>query len=138
MKTIHPPLKVETLQPLDGSHTAITWPGNAWRVEGDNRRIAAAAMLDLDGFVLIASALGQCHRTTLLTRAQGDGVRIDAANAVVSLKPSIQPDDKAPYISDFEADIYLTGDIDESTRLAVEAAARTLWGARAVAAVPPD
>ncbi len=41
-----------------------------------------------------------------------------------------QGNDRAPYISDLEVDLYVEGDVDEPARAALEEAARTLCGVR--------
>jgi uncharacterized OsmC-like protein len=130
MREMRPLLEVEALQPLDGRRTAITWLGQDWRVEGDNHGNHGGSDAGPDGFDLVAAALGQCLLTTLLARAQRDGVRIDSARAVVATKARLQGNAKAPYISDFEVDLHVTGDVDETARAALEAAARTMCGVR--------
>jgi putative redox protein len=130
MKAMRPLLEVEALAPLDGRRTAITWLGHDWRVEGDNHANHGGNDKGPDGFDLVAAALGQCLLTTLLARAQRDGVRIDGARAVVGTKARLQGNEKAPYISDFEVDLYLDGEVDEGARAALEEATRTMCGVR--------
>lgn len=130
MKAMRPLLEVEALQPLDGRRTAITWLGHDWGLEGDNHANHGGSDSGPDGFDIVAAALGQCLLTTLLARAQRDGVRIDSARAVVAIKARLQGNEKAPFISDFEVDLYLEGDVDETARAALEQAAKTMCGVR--------
>ena len=130
MKTMRPLLEVEALQPLDGRRTAITWLDHDWRVEGDNHANHGGSDGGPDGFDLVAAALGQCLLTTLLARAQRDGVRLSSVRAVVATKSRLQGNERAPYISDFEVDLYVEGDVGEAARAALEEAARTLCGVR--------
>ncbi len=130
MRAMRPVLEVEALAPLDGRRTAITWLGHDWRVHGDNHANHGGSDAGPDGFDLVAAALGQCLLTTLLARAQRDGVRIESARAVVGTKARLQGNEKAPYISDFEVDLYVDGDVDEAARVSLEEAARTMCGVR--------
>ena len=130
MKAMRPLLEVEALQPLDGRRTAITWLDRDWRVEGDNHANHGGSDSGPDGFDLVAAALGQCLLTTLLARAQRDGLRIDSARSVVATKARLQGSERAPYISDFTVDLYIEGDVDEIARAALEQAARTMCGVR--------
>lgn len=130
MKRMRPLLEVEALEPLDGRRTAITWLEHDFSVAGDNHVAHGGSGSGPDGFDLVAAALGQCLLNTLLAKAQRDGTPIQAAKAVVSTKSRLQGSDKAPYISDFEVDLYLEGDIDEPTRAALEHAAQTMCGVR--------
>lgn len=130
MKTMRPLLEVEALEPLTGRRTAITWLEHDFEVRGDNHTSHGGSSSGPDGFDLVAAALGQCLLNTLLARAQRDGIEISKARAVVSTKSRLQGNDKAPYISDFEVELYIEGDIDEPTRAELEHAARTLCGVR--------
>jgi uncharacterized OsmC-like protein len=127
---MRPLLEVEALEPLDGRRTAITWLEHDFSVAGDNHVGHGGSSSGPDGFDLVAAALGQCLLNTLLAKAQRDGTVVKAARAVVSTKARLQGSDKAPYISDFEVDLYLDADIDEPTRAALEHAAQTMCGVR--------
>jgi uncharacterized OsmC-like protein len=130
MKTMRPLLEVQALEPLTGRRTEIRWLEHEFRVQGDNHTPHGGSSSGPDGFDLIAAALGQCLLNTLLAKAQRDGVKIEGAKAVVSTKSRLQGDANAPYISDFEVDLYLEGDISERTRAALAEAAARLCGVR--------
>jgi uncharacterized OsmC-like protein len=125
-----PTLVVEALEPLDGRRTSITWPEHDFQVGGDNHTKHGGSSSGPDGFDLLAAALGQCLLNTLLGRAQRDGIEIRAARAEVATKARLRSSDVAPYLSDFEVDIWLDADIDEATRAELELAAQTLCGVR--------
>jgi uncharacterized OsmC-like protein len=125
-----PLLVVEALEPLDGRQTSITWVEHAFALAGDNHRAHGGTSTGPDGFDLLSAALGQCLLTTLLARAQRDGIELRSARAVVSTKARLPGGGAAPYLSDLEVDIYLDGDLDEPTRAALEQATRTLCGVR--------
>ena len=130
MKTMRPLLEVEALEPLTGRRTEIRWLDHDFNVHGDNHTPHGGSSRGPDGFDLVAAALGQCLLNTLLAKAQRDGIKINAAKAVVSTKSRLQGAEKAPFISDFEVDLYLDGDIDEPTRAALAEASSTLCGVR--------
>jgi uncharacterized OsmC-like protein len=130
MKTMRPLLEVKALDPHDGRRTEITWFEHDFQAHGDNHTPHGGTSSGPDGFDFVAAALGQCLLNTLLAKAQRDGVAIDSAKAVVSTKSRLQGDDKAPFISHFEVDLYLDGEIDESTRQVLEDAAKRLCGVR--------
>jgi uncharacterized OsmC-like protein len=130
MKQMHPLLVVEALAPLDGRRTEITWLEHDFSVNGDNHVPHGGSGTGPDGFDLVSAALGQCLLNTLLARAQRDGLEIRAAKAVVSTKARMRGERVAPYLSDFEVDIYLDGDLDETARAELEDAAKTLCGVR--------
>lgn len=130
MKTMRPLLEVVALEPLTGRRTAITWLEHDFEVAGDNHTQHGGSSSGPDGFDLVAAALGQCLLNTLLARAQRDGTEIRTARAVVSTKSRLQGNDKAPYISDFEIDLYIEGEIDEATRAELERAAQAMCGVR--------
>jgi uncharacterized OsmC-like protein len=130
MRTMRPLLEVEALEPLTGRRTAINWLDHDFTINGDNHTQHGGSSSGPDGFDLIGAALGQCLLNTLLARAQRSATVITAARAVVSTKSRLQGNDKAPYISAFEVDLYIEGDIDESTRAELELAAQTLCGVR--------
>jgi uncharacterized OsmC-like protein len=130
MKQMHPLLVVEALAPLDGRRTEITWLEHDFSVSGDNHVPHGGSGTGPDGFDLVSAALGQCLLNTLLARAQRDGRQIHSAKAVVSTKARVRGEQVAPYLSDFEVDIYLEGDLDETARAELEDAAKTLCGVR--------
>lgn len=130
MKTMRPLLEVQALEPLTGRRTEITWLEHDFGVAGDNHTPHGGSSSGPDGFDLVAAALGQCLLNTLLAKAQRDGIRIDAAKAVVSTKSRLQGSERAPYISDFEVDLYLNADIDEATRAVLEEVAQRMCGVR--------
>jgi uncharacterized OsmC-like protein len=130
MKTMHQLLEVRALEPHDGRRTEINWFEHPFQVNGDNHTQHGGGSTGPDGFDLVAAALGQCLLTTLLAEAQRRSVAIDSARAVVSTKSRLQGDRLAPFISHFEVDLYLDGDIDEPTRQSLEAAAQRLCGVR--------
>lgn len=130
MKTMRPLLEVNALEPQTGRRTAIRWFDHDFEASGDNHTQHGGCSSGPDGFDLVAAALGQCLLNTLLARAQHDGTQITAARAVVSTKARLQGNDRAPYISDFEVDLYIEGDVDEQTRTQLERAAQTLCGVR--------
>jgi uncharacterized OsmC-like protein len=130
MKTLRPLLEVEALNPLDGRRTQITWLGQDWGLSGDNHVNHGGSDAGPDGFDILAAALGQCLLTTLLARAQRDGVQIASARATVSTKARLQSGERAPYLSDFQVDLYIGADIDEDTRASLEEAASTMCGVR--------
>jgi uncharacterized OsmC-like protein len=125
-----PLLEVEALEPLDGRRTAITWLEHDFELAGDNHEAHGGGGSGPDGFDLLSAALGQCLLTTLLAAAQRDGVAIRAAKAVVSTKARLRGREVAPYLSDFDVDIYLDGDLDEAVRARLEDATRSLCGVR--------
>lgn len=127
---MRPLLEVEALEPRSGRRTAITWLEQDFQIAGDNHASHGGSGTGPDGFDLIAAALGQCLLNTLLARAQRDNVPIEAAKAVVSTKTRLRGHGKAPYISGFEVNLYVEGDIDEDTRAALENASRALCGVR--------
>jgi uncharacterized OsmC-like protein len=130
MKRMDPQVFVEAHDPARGRQTTITWSDRAFTIEGDNQLAHGGTATGPDGFDMISAALGQCLLTTLLARAQRDGVALTSAKAVVASKTRLRGRDKAPYLSDFKVDIHLDGDLDEATCAALEEATRTLCGVR--------
>jgi uncharacterized OsmC-like protein len=130
MKRMDPQLAVEAHDPAHGRRTTITWADRSFTIEGDNQVAHGGTGEAPDGFDMIGAALGQCLLTTLLRRAQRDGVALTSAKAVVSTKVRLRGNDVAPYLSDFRVDIHLDGDLDEATCAELEEATRTLCGVR--------
>lgn len=130
MKWMSPTLVVEALAPLDGRGTSITWVEHPFSVVGDSHTNHGGSGAGPDGFDLLTAALGQCLLNTLLARAQRDGIQIRSAKAVVSTKVRMRGEGVAPYLSDFKVDLYVDGDIDETTRAELERATQTMCGVR--------
>jgi len=125
-----PLLEVQALAPLDGRRTRVTWLRHPFVVTGDNHVAHGGESSGPDGFDLIAAALGQCLLNTLLAKAQRDGKTIREAKAVVATRARLPGRGAAPYLSDFEVDIYLEGELAESDRIALEQWARDKCGVR--------
>lgn len=130
MERMSPTLVVEALAPLNGRHTSITWMEHPFSVTGDNHTDHGGRGEGPDGFDLLTAALGQCLLSTLLARAQHDGIEIRSAKAVVSAKSRMRGTRVAPYLSDFEVDLHIQGDIDEETRVDLERATQKMCGVR--------
>ena len=130
MRRMAPLLVVEAREPAGGRRTTITWVDHAFSIDGDNHVAHGGAGSGPDGFDLLSAALGQCLLNTLLARAQLDGIELRSVKAVVATKARLRGNDVAPYLSDFEIDLYLEGDVDEHDRAELEHAARTLCGVR--------
>jgi uncharacterized OsmC-like protein len=137
MSRTAPLLEVRALAPLDGRRTSVTWFAHPFSISGDNHVAHGGESSGPDGFDLIAAALGQCLLNTLLAKAQRDGTTIRQARAVVATKARLQGQGRAPYISDFEVDIYLEGELDEARRAALEVWARDKCGVRETLAQSP-
>jgi uncharacterized OsmC-like protein len=130
VKRMDPQLVVEAHDPSAGRRTTISWVDHAFTIEGDNHLTHGGTGDGPDGFDMISAALGQCLLTTLLARAQRDGIALRSAKAVVATKVRLRGRDLAPYLSDFKVDIHLDGDLDEATCAELEQATRTLCGVR--------
>ena len=130
MKRMTPTLVVHALEPLEGRRTSIEWLNHSFSVSGDNHIAHGGRSTGPDGFDLLAAALGQCLLNTLLAKAQRDGTRIRAAKAIVSTKARLRGRDVAPYLSDFEVDLYLDATMDETTRAQLERWAQAMCGVR--------
>ena len=130
MKRMDPQIVVEAHDPSNGRRTTISWTDKAFTMEGDNQVAHGGSGEGPDGFDMIGAALGQCLLTTLLRRAQRDGVVLRSAKAVVSSKARLRGNDLAPSLSDFKVDIHLDGDLDEATCAELEEVTRTLCGVR--------
>jgi uncharacterized OsmC-like protein len=129
---------VEAVDPAAGRRTSIEWFDHGFRISGDNHAAHGGTGTGPDGFDLLAAALGQCLLNTLLARAQADGVRLTSARAVVATKARLRGRHEAPYLTRFEVDLYLEGDVDEATRARLEEVARTLCGVRATLLDSPE
>lgn len=123
-------LEVRALEPMDGRRTEVTWLDHPFSVFGDSHVAHGGESTGPDGFDLIAAALGQCLLNTLLAKAQRDGIAIQEAKAVVSIKARLARQASAPYISHFRVDIHLQGGLDEPVRASLEQWARTKCGVR--------
>lgn len=130
MTRMEPTLVVEAVAPLDGRRTSITWVNHPFTLSGDNHIGHGGHSTGPDGFDLLAAALGQCLLNTLLAKAQRDGTPILAAQAVVSTKARLRGRGMAPYLSDFEVDLYIDGAIDEAHRAELEREAQAMCGVR--------
>jgi uncharacterized OsmC-like protein len=130
MSVMRPLLVAEAMEPLTGRRTSITWLDHDFSLAGDNHVAHGGTGTGPDGFDLLAAALAQCLLNTLLARAQRDKTPVRSAKAVVSTKARLRGEGKAPFLSDFQVDIYLDGEIDEPKREELERAARTLCGVR--------
>jgi uncharacterized OsmC-like protein len=129
MKHMSPTLVVRALEPRAGRRTTIRWMNHEFTVSGDNHVAHGGSSAGPDGFDLVAAALGQCLLNTLLAKAQRDGVEIREAQAVVATKARLRAG-AAPYLSDFEVDLYLDGLLDDATRAELEREAQAMCGVR--------
>jgi organic hydroperoxide reductase OsmC/OhrA len=133
-----PALSVHALEPREGRRTLIEWANHSFSVSGDNHIAHGGSGTGPDGFDLLAAALGQCLLNTLLAKAQRDGTEIRAAKAVVATKARLRGPSKAPFLSDFEVDLYLDAEMDETVRVELEEWAKTMCGvSRNPASVAP-
>jgi uncharacterized OsmC-like protein len=130
MRTLTPRLVVEARAPRDERRTSISWVDHDFRVAGDNHVAHGGAGSGPDGFDLLAAALGQCLLTTLLAKAQADGLAITAATATVATKARLQGELAAPYLSDFRIEIELEGELDEQARADLERHTQQMCGVR--------
>ena len=130
MPELTPALVVEAIEPTHGRRTLTTFLGRSISIAGDSRVEHGGQGTGPDGFDLVSAALGQCLLTTLLAKAQADGVQLTGARVVVSTKSRLRGSRGAPYLSDFDAEIVLEGDIDEATRVVLAEHAERFCGVR--------
>lgn len=130
MKQMSPTLVVHALEPREGRRTQVEWVNHSFSLSGDNHIAHGGSDAGPDGFDLLAAALGQCLLNTLLAKAQRDGTEIRAAKAVVATKARLRGHGQAPFLSDFEVDLYLDADMDETARAELERWAQTMCGVR--------
>jgi uncharacterized OsmC-like protein len=138
MRRMTPTLIVEALDPGHGRRTSITWVDADFHVSGDNHVAHGGGGTGPDGFDLVAAALGQCLLNTLLARIQRDRVAVRSAQAMVATKTRLRGAGVAPYLSDFEVDLYIDADIDEATREELERATASLCGVRETLSQSPQ
>ena len=125
-----PRLVVHAREPSVGRQTEITWTEHTFSISGDNHIAHGGEGTGPDGFDLVAAALGQCLLNTLLARAQGDGMQIRGAKAVVATKSRLTGSGSAPYLCDFKVDIFVDAEIDEAARVSLEDWAKRMCGVR--------
>ena len=125
-----PTLTVHALEPGEGRRTLIEWVNHSFSVAGDNHVAHGGSGTGPDGFDLLAAALGQCLLNTLVAKAQRDGTEIRRAKAVVATKARLRGHGQAPFLSDFQVDLYLDADIDETVRDGLERWAQAMCGVR--------
>jgi uncharacterized OsmC-like protein len=131
-------LAVEALDPNHARSTSITWFEHDFTLSGDNHREHGGSGSGPDGFDLLAAALGQCLLSTLLAKAQHDGIELASARAVVGTKVRVGGAGSAPVLSDLVVDIHLAGAVDEGTRRALEEHTRQFCGVRATLESTPN
>jgi uncharacterized OsmC-like protein len=128
---MQPTITVESENPSVYSHqTTIRWMDAEFNIHGDNPVAHHGDGTGPDGFDLLGAAIGQCMTNTLVASARREGIPLSSVTAEVATKSRLQGSDRAPYISDFQVELFVDGDLDESQRARLEELTKAMCGVR--------
>ncbi len=131
MHVMSPTIVIESESPaIYGRRTSVRWTAAGFEIHGDNSVGHGGEGSGPDGFDLLGAALGHCLLTTVIATAQREEIALQSARALVATKSKLQGSDRAPYLSDFQVDIYLEGELSERQRAQLERATAALCGVR--------
>ena len=128
---MHPTIVVEAENASEYSRqTSVRWVDAGFEIHGDNPVAHHGDGTGPDGFDLLGAALGQCMLSTLVASAQREGIPLSSAQAEVATKSKLQGTDKAPFISDFQVELFVDGDLDEQQCRRLEELTEAMCGVR--------
>lgn len=131
MHVMRPTITIESTNASEYClRTSVLWTEAGFQITADNGVAHGGTGAGPDGFELLGAALGHCMLITLIAAAKRDGVALTRAEAQVATKSKLQGAESAPYISDFEVDIFLEGDLTEGQRRKLEQATIARCGVR--------